>query len=162
MSASSFLRHRLDTPDLRLRLEKACLLVLLHSGLRAGECADLRLQDLDLPGKHLIVWRGKGQRDRLVYLSEITCHAIQTYWQENPRRQNAPLWLQENGKPISTEWLRSHVARIGAAAGIENLYPHRLRHTCATRLLNAGMDITRIQKLLGHEMISTTMIYARV
>ncbi|NCP16386.1 tyrosine-type recombinase/integrase [bacterium] len=58
--------------------------------------------------------------------------------------------------------LRSHVARIGAAVGIENLYPHRLRHTCATRLLNGGMDITRIQKLLGHEMISTTMIYARV
>ena len=54
----AFLRHRLDTPDPRLRLENACLLVLLHSGLRAGECADLRVQDLDLPGKRLIVRQG--------------------------------------------------------------------------------------------------------
>ena len=46
--------------------------------------------------------------------------------------------------------------------GIESLYPHRLRHTCATRLLNAGIGITRIPKLLGHEQICTAMIYARV
>jgi len=72
------------------------------------------------------------------------------------------LWRQSNGQPISTDWLRSHVAKIGKAVGIEPLFPHRLRHTCATRLLNAGMDITRIQKLLGHQLISTTMIYARV
>jgi len=86
-----FLHQRLDTPDPRLRLENACLLVLLHSGLRAGECTDLRFQDLDLPGKRLIVRQGKGQRDRLVYLSEITCRAIQTYLQESPRRQTDPL-----------------------------------------------------------------------
>jgi site-specific recombinase XerD len=158
----TFLRNRLDTPDPRLRLENACLLVLLHSGLRAGECADLHFQDLDLTGKRLIVRQGKGQRDRLVYLSDVTCQAIQSYLQDHPQYQNNPLWLQRNGHPISPEWLRQHVAQVGQAAGIDNLSPHRLRHTCATRLLNAGMDITRIQKLLGHEMINTTMIYARV
>jgi hypothetical protein len=51
---------------------------------------------------------------------------------------------------------------VAAAAGVAHVTPHRLRHTLATQLLNAGMDITRIQKLLGHEHISTTMIYARV
>ena len=159
-----FLHQRLNTCDPRLRLENACLLVLLHSGLRAGECVDLRFQDLDLPGKRLVVRQGKGQRDRLVYLSDSAGLAVQTYLstQAQPRRQHDPLWLQKNGKPISTEWLRDHVAQIGLALGIENLYPHRLRHTCATRLLNAGMDITRIQKLLGHETLSTTLIYARV
>ena len=159
-----FLHQRLNTPDPRLRLENACLLVLLHSGLRAGECVDLQIQDIDLPGKRLVVRQGKGQRDRLVYLSDSACQAIRIYLsaQGSPRRQNDPIWLQKNGKPISTEWLRSHVAQVGTVVGIENLYPHRLRHTCATRLLNAGMDITRIQKLLGHEMLSTTMIYARV
>jgi site-specific recombinase XerD len=159
-----FLLQRLNTPDPLLRLENACLLVLLHSGLRAGECVDLRLQDLDLPGKRLVVRQGKGQRDRLVYLSDSAGLAIQTYLsaQGNPRRQNDLVWLQKNGKPISTGWLRDHVAQVGLAVGIENLFPHRLRHTCATRLLNAGMDITRIQKLLGHETVATTMIYARV
>ena len=159
-----FLQKRLNTPDPCLRLENACLLVLLHSGLRAGECVDLQMQDIDLPGKRLLVRQGKGQRDRLVYLSDSACQAIQIYLSavDSPRHQNDLVWLQKNGNPISTGWLRNHVARIGAAVGIENLYPHRLRHTCATRLLNAGMDITRIQKLLGHEMVSTTMIYARV
>ena len=101
-------------------------------------------------------------RDRLVYLSDSACQAIQIYLHNSQRRQDDPVWLQKNGQPISTEWLRKHVAQVGAAVGIENLYPHRLRHTCATRLLNAGMDITRIQKLLGHETVATTMIYARV
>lgn len=160
----NFLSQRLDTPDPLLRLENACLLVLLHSGLRAGECVDLRFRDLDLSGKRLIVRQGKGQRDRLVYLSDIACQAIQAYLsiQDTPRRQHDLVWLQKNGKSISTGWLRRHVAKVGLAVGIENLFPHRLRHTFATRLLNAGMDITRIQKLLGHEKVNTTLIYARV
>ena len=73
----------------------------------------------------------------------------------------APLWTRPNGQPFSYSWLRTHVATCGLAAGIANLTAHRLRHTLATRLLNAGMDITRIQKLLGHEHITTTQIYAR-
>jgi len=158
----TFLRQRLDTPDPRMRLENACLFLLLHSGLRAGECVDVRFQDLDLPGQRLIVRQGKGQRDRLVYLSGITCQAIQSYLQDSPRQPHDFLWLKKDGKPFSTKWLRNHVAKVGKAAGIDHLFPHRLRHTCATRLLNAGMDITRIQKLLGHKMISTTMSYARV
>jgi len=158
----TFLFDRLHTTQPRQRLENACIWLMLHSGLRAGECADLRDQDLDLPGKRLIVRQGKGQRDRVVYLSATACQAIHLYLDETVRHPSDLLWLQPNGRSISTDWLRQHVAAVGKAAGIENLHPHRLRHTCATRLLNAGMDITRIQKLLGHEMLSTTMIYARV
>jgi len=158
----TFLKTRLDSPDPTVHLENACLFVLLHSGLRKGECADLRSQDLDLSGQRLIVRQGKGQRDRLVYLSEITCQALQTYLQDAARRPTDPLWLYPNGKPMTDTWLKAHLAAIGKTLEIDPLYPHRLRHTCATRLLNAGMDITAIQKLLGHEMISTTMIYARV
>jgi len=153
---------RLTDPDPQVRLENACLFVLLHSGLRQSECVDLRFQDLDLAGQRLIVRQGKGQRDRLVYLSDRTCQAIQVYLQGAVRRPSDPVWLYPNGKPMCDHWLRGHVAKMGQAVGIEHLSPHRLRHTCATRLLNAGMDITRIQKLLGHEQISTTMIYARV
>jgi integrase/recombinase XerD len=136
--------------------------IMLHSGLRVGECADLHYQDLDLPSKRLVIRQGKGQRDRVVYLSDVTCQAIQTYLKDKVLQPVDFLWQLPSGKLISTEWLRKHVTALGKAAGIENLYPHRLRHTCATRLLNAGMEITRIQKLLGHENLATTMIYARV
>jgi site-specific recombinase XerD len=158
----TYLNGRMDSPDPLVRLENSCLFLLLHSGLRSGECADLLFQDLDLPGQRLIIRQGKGQKDRLVCLSEHTVLALQLYLQGTSHRPDDPLWRYASGRPMSIYWLRDHVADLGKAAGIENLYPHRLRHTCATRLLNAGMDITRIQKLLGHEMLATTMIYARV
>jgi site-specific recombinase XerD len=158
----NFILQRLNTPDINLRLQNAYLLVMLHSGLRAGECVDLRLQDLDLPGKRLIIRAGKGQRDRLVYLSDSACQAIQLYLHGSQRQPSDFVWLQKNGRPLSTDRLRKNVAQIGAVVGIDHLFPHRLRHTCATRLLNAGMNIVQIQKLLGHENLTTTMIYARV
>jgi integrase/recombinase XerC len=157
-----FIFQRLDTAQVKERLQNACLLVMLHSGLRVGECVDLRMQDLDLPAKRLIIRAGKDQRDRLVYLSESACLAIQLYLQDNPRQPHDLVWLKKNGKPLSTDYLRQTLAQIGLALGIDHLHPHRLRHTCATRLLNAGMDIVQIQKLLGHEQLTTTMIYARV
>jgi len=157
-----FVLQNLGTPDYTQRLHHACLLVMLHSGLRAGECADLHLQDLDLPARRLIIRAGKGQRDRLVYLSESACQAIQLYLQGNQPPAQDFLWRQKSGKLISPEYLRNFISEIGIALGIDHLHPHRLRHTCATRLLNAGMDILLIQKLLGHEKLATTMIYARV
>jgi site-specific recombinase XerD len=156
----TFLKTEVNQPADRLR--SACMLLMLHSGLRSGECVAVRFQDLDLSGQRLIIRQGKGQRDRLVYLSQTTCQAIQSYLQGTLRNPTDPLWLYPNGKPMSQYWLTRRVSAAGKAIGIKDLYPHRLRHTCATRLLNAGMDITRIQKLLGHEMISTTMIYAKV
>jgi len=73
-----------------------------------------------------------------------------------------PLWRRPDGHPLSDEWLRNHIKTLAQAAGVAKVTPHRLRHTLATRLLNAGMDITRIQKLLGHQQVTTTQIYARV
>jgi site-specific recombinase XerD len=158
----SYLRQRLDTADPCQRLENACLAVLAHTGLRASELLDLQFQDLDLTTHRLIVRQGKGQRDRIVYLSELARQAIDRYLAGTSRSPAAPLWTRPNGQPFSYSWLRAHVAACGLAAGIADLTAHRLRHTLATRLLNAGMDITRIQKLLGHEHITTTQIYARV
>ncbi len=158
----NFILQRLETPDHNLRLQNACVLIMLYSGLRAGECADLRIQDLDLPARRLIIRAGKGQRDRLVYLSESACQAIQIYLQGNQRPAQDFLWRKKSGELISPAYLRTVVAKIGIALEIEHLHPHRLRHTCATRLLNAGMDILQIQKLLGHANLATTMLYARV
>jgi site-specific recombinase XerD len=158
----TYLRQRLDTDDPLHRLENACLAVLAHTGLRASELLDLQFQDLDLATNRLIVRQGKGQRDRIVYLSKLARQAIDRYLAGTIRSPGAPLWTRPNGQPFSYSWLRAHLATCGLAAGIANLTTHRLRHTLATRLLNAGVDITRIQKLLGHQHITTTQIYARV
>lgn len=158
----AFVRSRLDSPDRSVQLENACFFVLAHTGLRACECLDLCLQDLDLSGGRLFVRGGKGLRDRVVYLSQTAQTALARYLGNTPRPTTAPLFVRANGEPIYYEWLYRCVAALGQAAGIPKVHPHRLRHTLATRLLNAGMEIARIQKLLGHEKLTTTMIYARV
>lgn len=145
-----------------IRLENACFWVLAHSGLRASECVDLQYQDCDLAGHRLMVRQGKGGRDRLVYLSATSAQALRRYLADTPRPATAPLFSRPAGAPITYEWLLRHIAALGAAAGVAGVTPHRLRHTLATRLLNAGMDVTRIQRLLGHQHLATTMIYARV
>jgi site-specific recombinase XerD len=101
-------------------------------------------------------------RDRVVYLSDTACTAIQHYLAGWARLPTAPLFTHPDGRPISYEWLWACISKLGDVAGVPDVTPHRLRHTLATHLLNVGMDITQIQKLLGHQHLDTTMIYARV
>ena len=158
----TFVRNRLASTDPLLALENACFFVLAHTGVRACECLDLQAQDLDLPGRRLLVRQGKGQRDRIVYLSALACQALTAYLQVAPCAGTAPLLHKADGTALSYQWLQRHLAAVAQAAGVPKVSPHRLRHTFATRLLNAGMAITGVQKLLGHKYISTTQIYARV
>lgn len=158
----AYVQNRLTRREPLTRLENACFFVLAHTGLRARECTDLLVQDLDLPAGRLTVRQGKGQRDRVVYLSPTACQALSAYLDGAPWAPTAPLWSQPNGQPLTYAWLYHHLATLGEAAGVSPVTPHRLRHTLATRLLNAGMPITGIQKLLGHEHLDTTLIYARV
>jgi integrase/recombinase XerC len=153
---------RLQDQDAMVRLENACYFVLAHTGLRAGECLDLRMRNLDLPAKRLTVREGKGLRDRTVYLSDTACLALNLNLGSSPRHPLTFLFTFPNGSPISYGWLYAHLTALALDAGVPAVSPHRLRHTLATRLLNSGMEITRIQKLLGHEQVNTTMIYARV
>jgi site-specific recombinase XerD len=158
----AFVQARLDSPDPLLRLENACFLVLAHTGLRASECVYLQVGDLDLPGRRLLVRQGKGRKDRVVYLSDLAALALTRYLGSAPRPAHAPLWIRPNGRPLRYEWLANKMAALGLAAGVAEVSPHRLRHSLATRLLNAGMDLTRIQKLLGHTQLSTTQVYAHL
>ena len=158
----AYVQTRLDSPDPLVQLENACFLVLAHTGLRAGECVYLQVGDLDLARRRLVVRQGKGHKDRAVYLSDTAALALTRYMGDTPRPPTAPLWVRPNGRPIQYEWLAVKVTALGQAAGVAEVTPHRLRHSLATRLLNAGMDITRIQKLLGHTQLSTTQVYAQV
>jgi site-specific recombinase XerD len=105
-----------------------------------------------------VVRQGKGLRDRLVYLTETACQAIARYLDSTPHAPQAPLFAYPNGRAMTYAWLRIHVAHLGHIAGVAKVSPHRLRHTLATRLLNAGMEVTRIQKLLGHRFKHCSII----
>lgn len=158
----AFVQARLDSPDPLIRLQNACFLILAHTGLRASECVYLQVGDLDLTGRRLVIRQGKGRKERVVYLSETAALALARYLDDTPRPANAPLWIRPNGRPLRYEWLALKMTALGLAAGVADVTPHRLRHSLATRLLNAGMDITRIQKLLGHTQLRTTQVYAQV
>jgi len=158
----ALLAASLSNPDSIISLQTTALWVLLHTGLRNAECTNLLVQDVDLASRRLIVRAGKGDRDRIVYLSDTACHALKNHLQHQSLDRTSPLWVLPNGKVMSQRWLQQRTTEVGLLLGIPDLQPHRLRHTFATRLLNAGMDVTRIQKLLGHDLLSTTMIYARI
>ena len=156
------LLSRTDSSDPLVALENAIFFVLAHTGIRASECIDLQYTDLDLAERRLWVRLGKGQRDRLVYLSATACQAISHYLAGYRHLPAAPLWTRPDGKPVDYHWLKRCLPALGAEIGVTPLTAHRLRHTLATRLLNAGMPITGVQKLLGHEYLVTTQIYARI
>jgi integrase/recombinase XerC len=158
----AYVRARLELEDPLARLENACFFVLAHTGLRASELIDLCCQDLDLTGARLWVRAGKGGRDRVVYLSDTARLALQRYLTDRKPPPTAPLFTHPDGRSLSYQWLYEHLLQLGQAAEVAHVTAHRLRHTLATRLLNVGMEITRIQKLLGHQYLDTTMIYARV
>lgn len=156
------LRAGLSTAAPQRRLELACWFVLAHTGLRAGECLDLLGRDLELGAGRLMVRGGKGQKDRVVYLSPTARRAVSDYLAGQPVAADGPLLHRGDGRRLTYAWLYAHIRQLAAQAGVAEVSPHRLRHSLATQLLNVGMDITRIQKLLGHKFLNTTQLYARV
>jgi site-specific recombinase XerD len=140
-------------------LDRAAFYLLWQSGLRKGEVEELRLEDLDLSQRRLTVRTGKGQVDRTVYLTDTAVQALQAYL---PCRGQGPtdhLFLYRN-QPLSKDLIHGRLKAAGQRVGV-NVSAHRLRHTTATQLLNAGCPITSIQKFLGHKRLNTTMIYSR-
>lgn len=147
-----------DQPPL---LYIALYYALAHTGLRIGELLDLKVQDLDLNARRLLVQEGKGRRDRVVYFTETAARALAAYMQTVP---HAPgdLVFSLNQKPLSYHQATNRLHRIGRLADIQSLPPLRLRHTYATTLLNNGMTIDVLRQLMGHLDVNTTLIYARL
>jgi integrase/recombinase XerD len=142
------------------QLDRTWFYLLAHAGLRLGELCELRLSDLDLAGQRLAHRQGKGQRDRILPLTTTTCQILANYLAVRGHALTDHL-LIFGQQPIKPRLVQTSLNRYGAAVGVA-VSPHRLRHTLATRLVNAGMDIISIQRLLGHEKLDTTMIYAHV
>ncbi len=148
--------------------DKAILETFYSSGLRLSELANAKLENLDLDERILRV-TGKGNKTRLVPLGKEAQKALQYYLSKErkslvkPSKTSSHIFLSVRGGGLSPERLRAIVKDRAKKAGIEqNLYPHLLRHSFATHLLQNGADLRIIQELLGHADISTTQIYTHV
>lgn len=141
-------------------LDRAAFYLLWQSGLRMGEVEELRLEDLDLEHRRFIVRQSKSLKDRTVFMTDATVQAVQEYLAARGPGPTDHVFLYRN-QPLCKDLARARIKEAGKRVGVK-VYPHRLRHTAATQLLNAGCRVTSIQKFLGHKELSTTMIYARV
>jgi site-specific recombinase XerD len=134
--------------------------LMLRCGLRIGEVAALKMQDVYLgkPPCHMII-RGKGARERTVYLSPEAERDLQAWLAQRPQVRCEHVFISYQHKKLSTTSISVRVNHVRQRSGVD-LTAHRLRHTFADRLLSAGMPITSIQKLMGHRFVETTQNYA--
>lgn len=149
------------------RRDLAMLELFYASGLRLSELCSVRLDHLD-PIEHFIRMMGKGGKTRIVPVGQKAENAIDDYLRnERPslvtKRTSSEIFISIRGTKLSPDRVRQIVKERAALAGIgQNVYPHLLRHSFATHLLEGGADLRVIQELLGHADIATTQIYTHV
>lgn len=136
--------------------------IFLNCGLRLSELCNIKLTDIK---EDTLVVRGKGNKDRTVYLNESCLSAINTYKEARKKSENTYLFLSERGNQISNRQVENIIkcSIINAGLDPEKYTVHKLRHTAATLLYkHANVDIRTLQKILGHKNIATTTIYTHV
>jgi integrase/recombinase XerC len=141
--------------------DRAWFLTLAHTGLRISELLSLHLDDVDLDAGRAVVRGGKPGNDRVVYLSPTLIDALGRYLAHRPDLPDEGRVFVLRGRSPSPRTIQRRLARYGQQAEV-HVTPHKLRHTLATRLINQGMSIHSLQKLLGHQQLETTQIYARI
>jgi site-specific recombinase XerD len=161
VTIETFAARQLPTADSTTLLNIALYYVLAHSGLRISELLDLLVRDVDLSSGRLRISAGKGNKDRIVYLTKTATDALQLYLQSVPHTPN-DLFFSIHERPLTYSTAYKRLRAFACSAGVPDVSPLRLRHTYATTLLNNGMTITALRKLLGHENLNTTLIYARL
>jgi integrase/recombinase XerD len=147
--------------------DAAILHVLYGCGLRVSECAGLELDGLNLAAGWASV-QGKGGKQRLVPLSGKVAAAVRNWLEQGrPRwateRSGAALFLGRRGKRIARRAIQRLLDQAALEAGMQKpVSPHKLRHACATHLLEGGADVRSVQELLGHEKLGTTQVYTQI
>jgi len=137
------------------------LMTAYSAGLRASEVLSLKLELIDSK-RMLIKVTGKGDKERYTLLSQILLTELRDYYQTY-RPEILLFPSHRKGKPLSYETIRSAYENARKKAGVKRgIGIHTLRHSFATHLLEAGYDIRKIQVLMGHTRLSTTMIYLHV
>ena len=144
------------------RMDLAWFLLMLHCGLRTGEIRNLKLQDIEWHARRVRIEQSKGLKDRLVHLSQAVLDALTQYLELRGPADALPenVFIFRHAalsKSYCYQRLRTYAKSCGT-----RFSPHRLRHSCATLLLNAGARVLTVQSILGHKQIDTTLGYARL
>ncbi len=144
----------------------AVLETIYSCGLRVSELCGLRVGDIDW-SEQIVRVRGKGKKERLVPVGKPALMAIQDYWNtfKQPPGGASPIFFAETKKraPLSPLQLSRRLKKYLSIAGLDpSLTPHKLRHSYATHLLDAGADLRSVQELLGHAHLITTQVYTHV
>lgn len=142
-----------------------CTELLFTTGIRVGELTEISLADIYLNEQYIHI-NGKGQRERRVFMTDQSIlNLMESYIQfrsiTNP--DHTKLIVNSVGRSATSQIVRIWLKKLSKSAGLSrNATPHMYRHSTATELLSSGVDIIYVQKLLGHQSISTTQIYAHI
>ena len=158
----------LHAPDVSTPLgqrDRALLEALYASGMRVSEAVDLSLSRLSM-SQGLVRVIGKGGRERLVPLGERALDALSVWLKQGRvalKPQSEAVFVSARGRPLTRQAVWQRIKKHAQSAGVTGeVYPHRLRHSFATHLLDHGADLRVVQILLGHADLSTTQIYTHV
>jgi integrase/recombinase XerD len=143
--------------------DRTIFTLMLHTGIGVGEVVNLCLGDVYLSENRLPHLRviGKGQRERVTYLSAAATQLISEYMSGRLAKTEEKIFLNQRGKPIAITGIQLQLAKYCHQADVW-VTCHQLRHTFACRMIAAGVPVTSVQKMLGHTSIRTTQLYVRV
>ncbi|HUJ72316.1 MAG TPA: tyrosine recombinase XerC [Verrucomicrobiae bacterium] len=142
--------------------DKAILETFYSAGLRIHELVQLNDDDMNVLGEVVRV-RGKGKKERLAALGGPAIETLQKYLELRARSAQGPLFVNRFGGRLTARSVQRMLKKYLVAAGLDpSLTPHKLRHSFATHLLDAGADLRSVQELLGHASLSSTQIYTHI
>lgn len=143
--------------------DRAMLLLLCTTGIRASECAGIKECDIDLPNRMIRVL-GKGNRERVVMLNDVCVLAIENYIRFRGKQKAQELFFKvRTGKGLDRKRIYDRVKYYLRKARIfKKISPHRLRHSFATKMIKDGVKLATLKELLGHRNIQSTMRYVQV
>lgn len=142
--------------------ERAIIDTLYSSGIRVSELCGLNKSDIDLDKRELTIF-GKGGKWRTSYIDASTVISLRMYFNLRDDANDAAfIGEREPHARLSTSGVRTILNSISERSGVDNIIPHRFRHTMATRGINLGMPIESVQMILGHSQIKTTLHYTHV
>lgn len=141
-------------------IHRLIIQLLYSGGLRVSEIISLQPKDLDIERKVIVIRQGKGAKDRITLLPESLKDDLLKHLLKNPPKKY--LFESNRGNKYSNRTIEEIVSQISKKALGRNVTPHTLRHSFATHLLESGVDIRYIQKLLGHKNLRTTQIYTHI
>jgi site-specific recombinase XerD len=139
--------------------DRALLEFLYSTGCRVSECSAVDISDIDFKNKTVLIRKGKGNKQRISYISDKCMIWLEKYLDERNSNDIA-LWTGKKGR-LSKAGIECIVRKVGERAGI-HAHPHKFRHTLATNMVKRNAPVQIVQKVLGHENLNTSMIYITV